>query len=268
MIRLLSASLALVGGLASWGAHIDATLPLRQLPLFAGLQGASLLGALLGAAAFRLHRRDQGSPGLHGGLQAVVTLLAWRVSYFPIMVFSGHLASIGEWLLIRVGAPVVVYPVFLVSAAALHALAAGAAAGLLDPPRRGFRALVAPVFLVAVAVSFSRWSDISLLPDRNTSLEGPVPLMHGELGNPYLEALRAPGYLPNQRVLLLAAGLTCETIPPSPWATTVKSVLEGLFLERPFGTTQDRILEHYLAYHSAQVQIGCRALADCPPDAP
>ncbi len=268
MIRLVFASLALVGGLASWGARIDATLPLQQLSLFTGLQAASLLGAALGAFAFRLHLRGRGRSGARLWLQVPVTLLAWRVCYFPIMVFSGHLASIGEWLLIRLGAPVVIYPVFLVSVAGLHAVAASAALGLVDPPLRGFRALVSPGFLVALAVSFNQWRDLTLLPDRNVSLEGPVPLMHGELGNPYLQALWAPGYLPNQRVLLLAAGLTCEAIPPSPWATTVKAVLEGLFLERPFGATQDRVLEHYLAYHSAQLQIGCRALDDCPPDAP
>jgi len=69
-------------------------------------------------------------------------------------------------------------------------------------------------------------------------------------------------------VVLLAAGVTYETIPPSPWATTVKNVLVGLFDAKPFGSTGDRVREHYLAYHASHAQIGCRALADCPPDAP
>ncbi|MDH3684700.1 MAG: hypothetical protein OEP95_00660, partial [Myxococcales bacterium] len=87
--------------------------------------------------------------------------------------------------------------------------------------------------------------------------------------NPYLEALVGPGYFPTQRVMLLAAGLTYATIPPSPWATTVKAVLEGDFEVNPHGSTADRVTEHYLAYHAAQPFLGCSDYAECPlPEAP
>jgi hypothetical protein len=253
-----------VAGLAILGLRIDGTLPLRQGPLFFGLQAASIGGALLGAWAFRWI--DGPSAPLWRLVLAVA--LGWRLAYFPIMVFSGHVASIGEWLLLVSGLPVFVYPSFLVSVAAIHAAAAAAAGLLVHPPRRWLRPAVLPAFLVAAAVSFNQLSDLTLLPDRVISVEAPIPPMESGRSNPYLPALRASGYLPNQRVVLLAAGLTYETIPPSPWATTVKAVLEGLFHARPFGSTQERVLEHYLAYHSAHAQIGCRALADCPPDAP
>ena len=68
--------------------------------------------------------------------------------------------------------------------------------------------------------------------------------------------------------LLLAATLTYDTIPSSPWATTVKAVLEGRFEANPFASIGDRVREHYLAYHSAHPVIGCRRLDGCAAFAP
>ncbi len=186
------------------------------------------------------------------------------------MVFSGHVASIGEWILIgsRV-LPVVVYPVFLVSVAALHAVAGVASSWLVDPGpgRRGVGLLATaaiPAFAIAVLVSFSTLRDLSLLPDTSFSLAATVPSARQPVANPYVARITAPGYALPQRVMLVAAGLTYATIPDSPWARTVKGVLEGQFEANPVGATRDRVEEHYLAYHSAHAKIGCRSLEDCP----
>ena len=264
-MKALVAAAALVAAvLFGWGIWIDGTVPLAQGPLHAGLHLASLGGAVLGALAFR--RFTESEVGLPWALLA--TLVGWRLAYFPIMVFSGHVASIVEWLLVLTGLPILVYPFFLLSVAVIHAAAAAGANALLDPPLPWLRYALVPAFLVATAVSFNQLGDITILPDTFTSLEEEIPPMQAEEGNPYLPALTGPGYLPNQRIVLVAAGLTYETIPPSPWATTVKAVLEGLFHAKPFGSTRDRVLEHYLAYHAAHGQIGCRDLADCPPGTP
>jgi hypothetical protein len=69
-------------------------------------------------------------------------------------------------------------------------------------------------------------------------------------------------------VVLLAAGLTYETIPPSPWGRTVKAVLEVLFNEKPRASTAQRILDHYLAYRSAHGLIGYRSFAEYPTPLP
>jgi hypothetical protein len=246
--------------LLAWGAAIDTARPLHQRSLFAALQLASLAGMSLGfATGFERARSSR-----RRVLFVVAALASWRLSYFPIMVFSGHVASIGEWLLAATGLPIVVYPVFLSAVTLLHALASVAAAELVEPRRVWVAAALAPAFLVATLVSFNKTSDIRLLPDTTTRLERPVPPAREAVENPYLPALLADGYAPNQRVMLLAAGLTYETIPESPWARTVKAVLEGLFEEDPYGSTADRVLEHYLAYHSAHFLIGCRRAADCP----
>ena len=258
-IALAGAALAAL--LFGWGVWIDRTQPLPQTALFAALQLASLGGAALGLA---LGWRRADTPARRA-LFALGALLAWRLAYFPLMVFSGHVASVGEWVLAATGLlPILVYPVFLLSVAVLHVGVAFAATLVVAPPRPWMALAVAPAFLVAAFVSFGKPSDLAPLPDRFARVDGPVPAPRAPLANPYLPALVGPGYLPNQRIMLVAAGLTYETIPPSPWARTVKAVLEGLFVENPSGSTADRVLEHYQAYRSAHPWIGCRRFADCP----
>jgi hypothetical protein len=228
---------------------------LPQVELWSALHVASLGGVALGLAATWREAR---------ALRVAAALVAWRLAYFPIMVFSGHVASIVEWSCLELGLPVFVYPAFLLNVATLHA-ASGVASGLVvRPPWPWVRWVVAPAFLVATFVSFMKPADFHLLPDRVPTLDVPIPPPRAEGGNPYLGALVGPGYFPTQRAMLLAAGLTYATIPPSPWATTVKAVLEGDFEANPHGSTADRVKEHYLAYHAAQPFLGCRDLSECP----
>jgi len=173
-------------------------------------------------------------------------------------------ASIGEWLLGGAGLPSVVYPTFLLAVAALHAAGALAAIQVLRPALPWLRWALLPAFAVAAGGSFLKPSDLRPLPDPFVRLPEPVPEATTAGENPYLEALVAPGYWPHQRVILVAAGLTYATIPPSPWATTVKATLGRLFRELPRASTRDRVLEHYRAYHAAHFRVGCRRLQDCP----
>jgi hypothetical protein len=250
---------ALAVGLFGWGVAID-RIAYSQIQLWTAVQLASLGGAAL-AAAFHL----PSLPPLRQTLLVILALLVWRITYFPLMVFSGHVASIAEWVQAFAGLPIVVYGVFLVSIAALHTLVGFATAQLVAPFHPLVYAALAPVFLMAIAVSFSKPADLHPLPDRffDLAVEAPPPVAPRE--NPYFPRLVGPGYLPHQRVVLLAAGLTYETIPPSPWGRTVKSVLEVLFNGNPHGSTADRVREHYLSYASAHPLIGRRSFAELPP---
>ncbi len=261
MKRLAAAALLLALVLWVQGARLDALRPLDQLGLFGGLQVASLGGAALGLLG-SLGRA--GSPARRA-VFAVAALRARRVAYVPVMVFSGHVASIAEWIQVGVGLPVSVYPVFLLAAASLHAAGAVAATWLVQPPRPWLRGVLAGAFALAVLVSFTRPEDLRPLPDTVWRIEGPIPPLRAGEANPYLPALVGPGYWPNQRVILIAAGLTYPTIPDAPWARGVRDVLEHLFREQPRASTRERVLEHYLAYHSAHPRIGCRLPSDCPP---
>lgn len=256
---LLAGVAVLAVCLVAAGVWLDAAFPLPQTALWASLHAASLGGAALAFAALRARFPGGAALGL-----AAAQLVAWRLAYFPIMVFSGHVASIVEWLLLVVGLPVLVYPVFLVSVATLHG-AAGALAGFaLRPPLPALRWAAVLAFGMASLVSVTKAPDLHPLPDRFWSLSDPSPPPVAAVGNPYLPALIGPGYFPTQRVMLVAAGLTYATIPPSPWATTVKSVLEADFRANPRGSTADRVREHYLAYHSAHPYLGCRGFEACP----
>ncbi len=270
MERLVPLAGAALGvGLGAWGIWLDRTQPLSQAGLWSALHVASLGGVALGLGAWALASgRGSSSPAQRIGL-AVAALLAWRVSYFPIMVFSGHVASIAEWVALGVGAPVVVYSVFLLSVVALHAVAGLGVALLLRPPVPLFRAALVPAFAVATVVSFSKAEDLALLPDRAWSLARPVPPVVAGSANPYLPALGSSEISPHVNVMLLAAGVTYATIPDAPWARAVRSVLEHDFNRNPVASTQARVVEHYLAYHASHSRIGCRASADCPmPPAP
>lgn len=260
MALLLAGGLLAVALIAA-GLALDASWPLPQPALFASLQAASLAGAALGAAAWWRAVAPLDRPLWPALLAALV---GWRLAWFPIMVFSGHVASLGEWGLGGAGLPVVVYPTFLVAVAALHAAAALAAIQIVFPVVPWLRWALVPAFLVAASVSFLALEDLRPLPDTELHLSAPVPEPRTEGGNPYLEALVGPGYLPHQRVILVAAGLTYATIPPSPWALTVRETLGALFRETPRASTRDRVVEHYRAYHAAHFRVGCRRLEDCP----
>ena len=259
--KIALAAAPLILGQIVLGGIIDGMEALNQTVLWLALQLASLGGAGVGlavASPLADSRRER-------VLMVVAMLFAWRVSYFPVMVFSGHVASIGEWLLVLAGLPIFVYPIFLLSVTVLHAAAAALAACLVSPPRPIIRWVGAAAFFIASCVSFSKPIDLLPLPDMTWTLDGEaVPPMRAERGNPYLSAVTASGYWPHQRVVLVAAALTYDTIPPSPWATTVKSVLEVLFEAKPQASSQDRVREHHLAYHSAHPIIGCRSLERCP----
>jgi hypothetical protein len=234
--------------------------PYDQSALWRAIQIASLGGAALGTlAAASLCLR-----GWQRLLLLPLALFVWLIAYFPLMVFSGHVASIGEWLQALLDLPIWIYGVFLCAIATLHGLAVFASAQLLRPWRSIMLVALPLCLAVACAVSFTKREDLRWLPDRFQSLEAPVPGPVAPRQNPYLPRLLAPGYDSHQRVMLLAAGLTYETIPPSPWARTVMAVLEALFRETPHGSTADRVLEHYRAYASAHPLIGCRSFDRCP----
>ena len=234
------------------GDTIDRSSSLNQNLLFTANYGASLGGAGLGAA-WILRRSESLARGLAA---ALAILIGWRVAYFPVMVFSGHVASISEWLQGSVGMTAWVYPLFLINEAALHtgvALLAGSA--LLTSSWTARIGAVAGL-LLACSVSFTQLADLTLQPDSIWEIEAEVPPLVEPEANPYLPAVSAPCYGLNQRVMLVAAGLTYETIPNAPWARGVRSALEESFRQNPFGSTHDRVLEHYVAYHSAHALIG------------
>lgn len=260
LFLLAALALSFYASLFFHGRAIDAA-PYSQHTLWRAVHVASLGGAALGLLACWLLAFRATWQRL---LMIPLALLVWRVTYFPLMVFSGHVVSISEWIHAFVGLPIWIYGIFLLVIALLHTGVSFLFGQLLAPFHPGVYAALPALFLLASAVSFAKPEDLRWSPDRFSSLDDPVPPPVAPGRNPYFPRLLGPGYLPHQRIVLLAAGLTYETIPPSPWGRTVKSVLEVLFDEQPRASAATRIRDHYLAYASAHPLIGCRSIAECP----
>jgi len=264
MLRTLGllAALAFVFYVALFahGLAIDGA-PYSQYTLWRAVRIASLGGVALGLLASWLLVFDAAWQRL---LMIPLALVVWRVTYFPLMVFSGHVVSISEWIHAFVGIPIWIYGVFLLVIALLHTLVSFGFGQLLAPIHPGVSAGLGALFLLACAVSFAKPEDLRWSPDRFARLDAPVPAPVEPGRNPYFARILGPGYVPHQRIVLVAAGLTYETIPPSPWGRTVKAVLEVLFDEKPHASAAQRIRDHYLAYASAHPLIGCRSFAACP----
>lgn len=238
-----------------WGFQTDATRPITQHHLFWSINAIGLISVLL-TIAYLMPRLDKLFYKL---LLLVGAFMAWRVSYFPFMVFSGHIASIVEWALVQVpGVPVWVWPTFFVALAGLNTLAVIAVWYLAQPRNWKIYAAVTVPAMVALAISFMTLDDLQLLPDKPWDNSHKIPAVSLPNGNPYLPRVTNAGYTPFQRVHLFAAGNTYATIPESPWARVVKGVLAAEFEGNPVAGSAERVQEHYKGYLSAHRFIGCR----------
>jgi len=250
--QTLVAIVVLIAALTVFGVILDHSIPESTTPLFAGFMAASLLGVVLGGVGFgkRLGSRR------NVVVFSVCLCLVWRLTYFPFMVLAGTGAAYAESVAIWCGVRPLVFAPFLMLLAALHAVTAWLT-GL--PVVLRLRLVWLPfglALLPAATVSLSQPVDLHPLPDRCWHRVPDDITVSKPVANPYLPALKRPEYRIHQRVLLLAAGLTYDLIPGSPWSRSVKGTLEDSFLENPFGSTGDRVLEHYSGYLAAHPHIG------------
>ena len=250
---ILGLTLSIVAGI--W---LDQMPVLDQTPLFIIFQVISLLG-VIAMLLWWLNRINASIVMVI--LMAIAALIAWRVSYFPIMVFAGWIATLGEQLQVLVfknSTSTIIYPVFLLAMYAMHSLTVWAAGAVITLRHKKFLVLTLPAFAIAVMVSFSTASDFKILPDYQTNLDQPLPTIKTPKANPYLTALSDEAYTIPQRVFIFSAGSIYALIPHSPWSKAVKGTIEEAFRMQPHSTTTNRILEHYLAYHAAHNRIHCR----------
>jgi len=242
---LLSGSIVLLLMAGGYALDRQSRPDLKQL--FIGFSLASVSGVIFTFLAIT-YRIPQGT----GRWFAVAAAYGvWRISYFPIMVFAGHLSSIGESLLLLIGLPVFIFPIFLISMSLLHAFTAGLGWWAFQNRRKWGIAIPGFSFLIACFISFSTREDFHPLPDRAYSYKSEDVRIRLPEANPYFPALQQHSYSITQSVLVVAAGLTYGLIPESPWARVVKGVLEESFSRSPVASTADRTKEHYYAYQCA-----------------
>lgn len=237
--------------LAGIGLWLDAAETLEQAAIFAAFQAASLAGAVL--AAVWLAARVN-----HWGLRLLIGLCAfvvWRMAYFPVMVFAGWIATLVDWAVLAAGLPSIIYPSFLLAMGAMHWGAVMVGGVMVLQKKWLWAPFLVAAFVIAVMVSLTAAEDLTLLPDDSVAIAEPVPAVTAPCGNPYFEVLDRPDYGWPERVLIFASGVMYDLIPPTPWATAVKSVLEHAFRDQPKASSAERVREHYLAFRAAHGRI-------------
>ena len=239
------------------GVWFDQVPVLNQPHLFVTFQVISLTGITWGILiSLDWFAKRQ---GFASQAKKIILLLAalvvWRISYFPIMVFSGWIATLGERLTFAmtgiISLPIVIYPIFFITMLLMFAGATFALGAIIYMQYRKWMIITLPAFVMAAMVSFSKPSDIGWLPDTHVNVSEPLPVAMLPIENPYLPLLGKPEYPLQKKVLLFAAGSIYVFVPHSPWAGTVKGTLEDLFRNNPNGSTSIRIRDHYESYHVA-----------------
>lgn len=241
------------------GVWFDQVPVLNQPHLFATFQVISLTGIAWGI----LISLDWFAQGLASQAKKIILLLAalvvWRISYFPIMVFAGWVATLGERLTFAmsgiISLTIVIYPIFFITMLLMFAGATFALGAIIYMQYKKWMIITVPAFVMAAMVSFSKPSDIGWLPDTHVNVSEPLPVAMLPIENPYLHLLSKPEYPLQKKILLFAAGSIYVFVPHSPWAGTVKGTLEDLFRKNPNGSTSIRILDHYESYHVAHKLI-------------
>lgn len=256
------------------GFMLDARPAVTQPELFWSFLTLGLGGVLLGAGFGLRHDRCvwRNLLGVAGAL------IAWRVSYFPLMVVSGWKASILEWLTFNLSGFSVIYPTFLllmfVQNFVIGAIAGAAVAVppdgpefegrlklirklLYAPPRKALWVLAMVALPIAFLTSFSKEEDYMLFADSPWSNQPHVPPVGAVERNAYVEILdeHAEEMGPGALVLAANAAVTYPLVPESPWGAAMKGTLEQETRANPLASSKDRLNEHYLAYLAAHKHI-------------
>lgn len=273
--RLLATFVVLfaVGAIAR-GFLLDAQLQITQPQLFWSFLILGLGGSLLG---WRIGMRHDRKPS-RNLIALFGTLLAWRLSYFPLMVLSGWKASISDWICWSLFSVNIVYPVFLLvlfSFNLLIGLVAAAAVAVPQtdapqtgrllflrrlahsPPRKLLWVLGVIALPVAFLTSFSWSEDYVLFGDSPWQDAREVPPIADPKANPYDEILKthADELGPGSWVLAKNAAMTYPLVPEGPWGKAMKGTLEQLTRQHPLASSRGRVDEHYLAYLAAHKRL-------------
>lgn len=251
--------------LAFLGVYLDQQIMVTRSGLETVFYVSGISGLLLGAI-YPLRYLNHALLRL---LFAIVVVLVWRVSFFPIMVLAGFVSGYFEALFVSIGL-YQVYPAFLLAIAVMNFMAvflAGAFILLLvsllwredyrQHLRKGMAAAIAlPLLLIAFAVSFSHPSDWHAIADTSAIDKKPLPAPSAPVMNPYWSALAEPGISLQQAVLFRAAAITYDLVPEGTrWSQVVKGTLEKEFIGTREISTAFCSKIHYRAFVVAQPYI-------------
>jgi len=174
-------------------------------------------------------------------------LLAFRIAYFPVVVFSATVSCYTELLLQKLGIDIAIkiFPELFVSATVFFALISYALSCALNG-RFVIQFLIVILGMPAVLISFANTQDLTLLPDNNWE-DIQLPNVSLPQANPYGVAVKADNSL-GQKMIGLSGYVLYDYIPKTPWAQAVQGTLEQEYLKNPNGNAHDQLTYHYAAF--------------------
>ena len=248
-------SFILLALLAVLGISIEINPEAQAWQLFTGFH----LAALAAMACMSLWGlRKLPTKGKRYGF-IILQLLAFRIAYFPIVVFSATAACYSELLLqyVSIDLPIKIFPALFVSAAVMYATIAYVIFWALT----GKAALYGLMFMLgipALLISFANPQDLTFLPDNNWADIQPLPPVSLPQANPYLLGVTSTQSSIGQKMIGLAGRVLYEFIPKAPWSQAVQGTLEQEFINHPNGNSHDQLTYHYAAFLAAHQAIKSR----------
>lgn len=232
--------------LISGGIHLDRADSLTPAYIALWIHAAGLIGALTFAIT--------GPRDARFG-RSIATYVGWRVSFFPVLVLSGHIASIIEWGLWRLDLSRWIYPTILLGMVTGVSVAIRITFAALNADSKRRRVACLLALVPAGLITFTGPGDLDPLPDRTPFANLSIPVAQPPTQNVYQRAQENDGTRLTQRPLLFAASRTYATIPDSPWASQVQGTLEFAFSKTPRASSTDRVAEHFQAFSAAHESL-------------
>ncbi len=247
--------LVLLTLLAIFGISIEISPVAQAWQLFTGLHFAGL-AAMVWMSLWGLKKLP--TKGKRYGFM-ILQLLAFRIAYFPIVVFSATVACYSELLLQQFFGnwPITIFPAFFVSAALLFAMISWILYLALNGKTIVY-ALLIVLGVPALLISFADTKDLTFLPDNNWADINPLPPVSFPQANPYLSGLTSTNASAGQKMISLAGSVLYDFIPKAPWSQMVQGILEQEFRNHPDGNSHDQLTDHYAAFLGAHQAIKSR----------
>jgi hypothetical protein len=234
------------------GISIEMNPTARPWQLFVGLHLAGL--AAMAYVSLSLMKSLPTKIKRYGFV--VLQLLAFRIAYFPIVVFAATVACYVELLLqdLPGNVPFRIFPALLVSAALMFAAINWILFQALKG-KAGFYVLIIIMTIPALLISFADRHDLTVLPDNNWSDIQSLPAIAQPQANPYVLGYESNQFSAGQKLTAFAGRVLYEFIPQAKWSQAVQGTLEQEFRNKPGGNSHDQLRSHYAAFLAAHQAI-------------
>lgn len=236
--------------LGIFGFSVEINPHIQSWQLFSGFYLASLVAFSSVSLVYLKQLSTRGKRFTFVLLQ----LLACRIAYFPIVVFSATASCYSELLLshINIDLPIKIFPIMFVCATILFSIINLTLFWVLNTKTR-FHALIYSLLIIimgtpALLISFADAKDLTLFPDNNWADIDPLPQIALPQENPYGRALTSTHYSAGQKMIGLAGQTLYDLIPNSPWSQLVQGTLEQAYIHNPDGNAHDQLKYHYGAF--------------------